>query len=271
MLGLVGAHSLLLRHDPDPGLLEVVLKNLDGMMPGHPDVLALRWLAATRLAGSAGGGAAPATAGDATAESAGGGAAAATAVGAKADSARDAVAASVPEGGAAWPPMLLPSYRALIDMDAAYPSAIADGSVAERAAANLVVQGIWTSWVPLPRRRTMRGGERSQRRVSIAGILPALAEDPSLIDRVSLTDPATTRVAAYLGALAALEGPAGRAERFASLSPQEIGLATTLPAATVERALAGIATAVAPPGGGGRQAASPGGRDFGTITTDKRQ
>lgn len=246
MLGVVAAHSLLLRHEPDMRLLEVVLKNLDGMMPGHPDVVALRWMAATRLAAAGGGGAS---------------------------------AAGVPAGAATWPPMLLPSYRALIDMDAAYPSAIADGSPAERAAANLLVQGVWTSWMPLPpaapdaalpTRRTRRGGPVGAgpggplgagpgalpEAEAVTEVLPAVARDPSLIDKVPLTDPATARVAAYLGGLAALEGPSGRAERFATLSVQEIGLATTLPVATVNRALARIATAMAPP------VAPPGGMRF---------
>lgn len=229
MLGLIGAHSLLLRDALDTDLLNVVLNNLDGMMPGHPDVVALRWMAATRLAVAGGGGAS---------------------------------AAGVPAGGATWPPMLLPSYRALIDMDAAYPSAIADGSPAERAAANLLVQGVWTSWMPLPpaapdaalpTRSTRRGGPVDAgpgalpEAAAVTEVLPALASDPSLIDKVPLTDPATARVAAYLGGLAALEGPSGRAERFATLSVQEIGLATTLPVATVNRALARIATAMAPP------------------------
>lgn len=209
MLGLIGAHSLLLRDAPDPDLLNVVVNNLEGMLPGHPDVLALRWIAATRGAAGA---------------------------------SRDASAAGAPGGGATWPPMLLPSYRGLIDMDAAHPNAISDGSVAERAAANLLVQGVWTSWLPLP-----LAPPPGPRGADVAGVLPLLARDPSLIENVPLADPATARVAGYLGALAALEGPAGRVERFASLSAQEIGLATTLPVSTVNRALARIATALAPP------------------------
>lgn len=228
MLGIVGAHSLLLRADTDPGLLEIVLSNLENMVPGHPDVIALRWMAAARRGGA----------------------------GVGASTVRMPPAQPAP--AAIWPPMMLPSYRALIEMDAAHPTAIADGSPAERAAANLLIQGIWTNWMPLPpvppglspeppRRRI----GRARRGLAAAAVLPALSREPALIERVPLEDPATARVAGYLGALAALEGPTGRAERFATLTREEIGLATTLPAATVDRAMASIAAAVTPGGGAG--------------------
>lgn len=41
MLGILAAHVLLLEAKPDLGTLKTVLKNLDGLIPGHPDVLAL--------------------------------------------------------------------------------------------------------------------------------------------------------------------------------------------------------------------------------------
>lgn len=45
MLGVLGAHLLLLAPDPDRALVEAVVKNLDILLPGHPDVTALKlWL-----------------------------------------------------------------------------------------------------------------------------------------------------------------------------------------------------------------------------------
>ena len=60
-------------------------------------------------------------------------------------------------------------------------------------------------------------------------------------------DPATERVAGYLAALAAFEGPEARADRFAALSQDEIALATTLPSASVRQALWRIGGALPPP------------------------
>lgn len=47
MLGIIGAHTLLLERKPNAGLLELVLENLAGLVPGHPDVVALRNMAVT--------------------------------------------------------------------------------------------------------------------------------------------------------------------------------------------------------------------------------
>jgi hypothetical protein len=242
MLGIVGAHSLLLRPEPDSRLLDVVLNNLEDLVPGHPDVLALRWIAANRAADR---------------------------------SRADAAAARVPAGGVWWPPMLLPSYRGLIAMDASHRNAIADGSPAELAAANLLVQGLWTTWKPILTTDAIAadavGAERpppaGAHGVAVADLLPTLARKPSLIEGITRTDPAAARVAAYLGGLAALEGPIGLPRRFAELSPQEIGLATTLPVATVDRALAHIAAALpAVVGGSGGSGGSGGGlRGLGGI------
>jgi hypothetical protein len=130
-------------------------------------------------------------------------------------------------------------------MDAVDANAIADGTPAERAAANLVVQGLWTSWKPLvagPPPPVLRAATVS------AAILPALGKGPELSDGVAFQDAATTRVAGYLKAVALFEGEKNRAARFDSLSPQEIALATTLPVASVDRALGNIGAAIPPPG-----------------------
>lgn len=46
-----------------------------------------------------------------------------------------------------WPPMLLPSYAALIRLDALKPGTLVAGSVAERAAARLAGTSVWTTWM----------------------------------------------------------------------------------------------------------------------------
>jgi len=54
MLGVLGAHILLLRREPPEDTLATVLGNLDGLLPESPDVAALRLLAAERLGWDAG-------------------------------------------------------------------------------------------------------------------------------------------------------------------------------------------------------------------------
>ena len=49
MLGILGAHALLLRRPIDGSMLDTVLTNLEGLVPGHPDVLALRRLQAEQV------------------------------------------------------------------------------------------------------------------------------------------------------------------------------------------------------------------------------
>lgn len=44
-LGIVGAHAMLLEEQPDLRLLAIVLGNLEALVPGHPDVVALAYLA----------------------------------------------------------------------------------------------------------------------------------------------------------------------------------------------------------------------------------
>jgi hypothetical protein len=223
MLGIVGAHSLLLRSEVDWDVVETVLHNLELMVPGHPDVVALRWRAARRRSGEG-------TPGP-----------------------NGAAVPSVALGGAAWPPTLLASYRALLEMDAIDASAIADGSPAELAASNLLVQGIWTSWAPVefeppppPPPPPAPGAPLAPPAPTAEAVLAGIAGDPSLVDRVRVDDRATARVVGYLTGLGTLEG-SRRSARFAALTPQEIALATTLPVATVERSLTKIGTALGPP------------------------
>lgn len=51
MLGILGAHLLLRRPEPDPGSVEIVLTNLSHLIPDSPDVKALEMMAARRFEG----------------------------------------------------------------------------------------------------------------------------------------------------------------------------------------------------------------------------
>jgi hypothetical protein len=197
MLGIIGTHSLLLRPDPDLELCDTVLENLEGLVPNHPDVAALRWLAAETRS--------PARVPDR--------------------------AQAPPRTTIAWPPLLVASYAALIRRDAADAGTIEDGSVAERAAGDLVATGLWTAWRPLAARpalraRAMDGGER----------LPA---EPEEVRRATIADPATERVAHYLADVAEVR-EATVPDVLDEVEAAQIGVAVGLPSASVERALTAI-------------------------------
>jgi hypothetical protein len=108
MLGIIGAHALLLDAKPNLRQLDEVISNLSHLVRGHPDVRALAWML---------------------------------------EDAKGQRRGTRPAGDAiSWPPMLVASYAAAIRRDADLPGAVADGSSAEDVAAHLIVTGIWTSW-----------------------------------------------------------------------------------------------------------------------------
>jgi hypothetical protein len=112
MLGIVGLHALLVRPGNDADRARRVLETLRDLVPGHPDVSALAWLAEEHAA---------------------------------------ALAGRRPDPGSLdvsvdWPPTLRAGYAALVRLDAIAPGTIADGSGAEGVAAGLVARGIWTTW-----------------------------------------------------------------------------------------------------------------------------
>jgi hypothetical protein len=111
MVGIIGAHALLLEPELDFPRLDLVLGNLDGLVPEHPDVTAL-W----RL------------------------------VQEQADMRGLDHATPHPQTATTWPPMLAASFAALIRLDAHHPGAIARGSGAELVAPVLLDQGVWTTW-----------------------------------------------------------------------------------------------------------------------------
>lgn len=169
MLGLIAAHSMLLEPKVDLRRLEVVLGNLDRLMPIAPDVLALRALgeeAGVKIEGRPG----------------------------------QQVHERAPLH---WPPMLLLGYTALIRSDArSGGKEIAVGSPAQTVADRLTGEGVWTSWTvqehaPMQKRRG-RSRLRPQRRDS------SVADSLRTID---VTGPAAQRVADYLAVVADAETP----------------------------------------------------------------
>lgn len=112
MLGIVGLHALLLYPGDRAKRVARLLEALRELVPGHPDVSALAWLAEEHAATRAGRSPRP-----------------------------EAFTAPVD-----WPPMLRAGYAALLRLDALAPGAIADGSAAEGVAAGLVSRGPWTTW-----------------------------------------------------------------------------------------------------------------------------
>jgi hypothetical protein len=201
MLGIVAAHSLLLAPEPDLRLIDTVLQNLVGLVPDHPDVTALTWMVAE----------------------------------VKSTTRHPDPAQAPPATLVAWPPVLRASYAALIRRDAHDASTITDGSVAERAAAQLVSCGVWTAWQPLeeptPAEIVARGLEEET----------PLPSSPDGIRRAAISDPATKRVARYLADVAEVR-QSNVVEVLGNIPPDQIGVAAGLPAATVERALDEIRT-----------------------------
>ena len=204
MLGVVGAHSLLLRPRVDFEQLDVVLGNLAGLLPGLPDVTALRVLGQeTRAdAGRPGG----------------------------------EIAEHLPP--VVWPPMLVAGYAALVRHDAKIGGGmIVPGSLAESVASSLRGDSIWTAWNATqdrllePRRR--RGGL-----FSLFGG-PDLGE---ALRSIGAPEPAIRKVADYLAGLADLEEPGSFKEMLETEqgNPANIAAATTVPLMVVEDAIQAI-------------------------------
>jgi hypothetical protein len=201
MLGIIGAHSLLLQPNPDLALLDTVLNNLNNLVPRHPDVAALEWLAAE--AGS---------------------------------DTRVPAASEVPASVSVnWPPLLLASYAALIRRDAHDASTIEDDSVAELAAAKLVATDVWTAWRPLDKPGTLAFRERGLPLKLERG----LPDEPDELRRASIPDPATKRIAEYLADYADVR-ETSVSDIVDDVEPSEIGIAVGLPSASVHRGLSEI-------------------------------
>lgn len=146
MLGIVGAHALLLRSEPDLNLLDTVVKNLRELVKDHPDVAALGWMSREEHSQRD-----------------------------LPQGAYDLIRASVK-----WPPMLMASYAALVRLDASQPGAIEDGSTADLVSGRLTRLGPWTAWRrgDRPRRRAAVA-PRSADRMQLPPELVAQYEHPA--------------------------------------------------------------------------------------------
>jgi hypothetical protein len=148
MLGIIGAHVLLIAPRPNLRQLDTVVGNLANLVGDHPDVRALGWLLqdSKRAGGSAGG------------------------------------------SGISWPPMLFASYTAAIHRDAYDPGAIVDGSPAEVLAAHLLVTGLWTTWrqPPAAQRETATRGLGESAPAAADDRDPAVARVLEYVDTVAM-------------------------------------------------------------------------------------
>jgi len=107
MLGILGCHLLLRQTPIDETMIATVLRNLDGLVPGHPDVVALRVLA--RQAGL-----------------------------------KNLTGETPP---VAWPPMLRQGFLALRDEYWQQPKAVQPGSLYDRVRTRVLSGGVWTRWI----------------------------------------------------------------------------------------------------------------------------
>jgi hypothetical protein len=233
MLGIVGAHSLLLEPRFDVPRFETVMRNLRSLVPEHPDVAALSWLGIEARRGPA---------------------------------RRRTTAFPTIEVG--WPPMLAASYSGLVRLDALARGGVVTGSVAEAIAANLVVRGVWTSWRALPtpgraasarprpraaksapkrpaskaipkrssRARDSRGSQASPARARRVGPLAAAVA-------TAAAGSATERVEVYVEEVRRVHGVGTRGEAVEAAGHDQISVATGLPVSSVQRALKGLGNA----------------------------
>jgi hypothetical protein len=107
MLGLLGCHLLLQQTARDNVLVKIVLRNLNALIPGHPDLRALEVMA--RKSGVKG--------------------------------------LQNPISPISWPPMLLSAFMALRNEDWQSPGVIESGSVCDRVRTRVLSGGVWNRWV----------------------------------------------------------------------------------------------------------------------------
>ncbi|MBI5309001.1 MAG: hypothetical protein HZB37_11915 [Planctomycetes bacterium] len=201
MLGIVGAHAMLQRHQKNWSLFDIVLDNLEKLIPGDPDVIALKLLGRHL----------------------------------RNDTSRTSIQSLC------WPPMLYIGYRALIAHDWIENDIIKDGSIAEISAAGLLPESPWTCWLAretssavffdgMPRTTTQIRSVQSL----LHGIAKKLAS-PDSFDfqkRPVLSDMATQRVIRYISDLKNM-GEVVELEKLSLHDFRQIGL----PVASVKKAI----------------------------------
>ena len=107
MLGILGCHLLFQQETLDKVLIATVLKNLDKLIPGHPDLAALKVIARRANVTFLGS--------DVT--------------------------------NVSWPPMIYEGLRALRDQDWAKPGTIREDSLFDRIRARVIPGRAWTRWI----------------------------------------------------------------------------------------------------------------------------
>jgi hypothetical protein len=167
MLGVLGAHSMLLSPSMDLELFDVVLGNLTRLLPGMPDVAALQVLGDEARLGLG----------------------------------RPERLEMVEDLRLEWPPMLLVGYTALIRLDAKRTGAvIVPESPAQSVAGRLIGDGIWTAWstaAPIAGPRRRQRARAWWRRDSAVG---------DALRKLEMPEPTTQLVADYLAQVADAEG-----------------------------------------------------------------
>ncbi|MDG6026870.1 MAG: hypothetical protein E3K40_09260 [Candidatus Brocadia sp.] len=201
MLGIVGAHAILQRHQKDWSLFDIVLDNLEKLVPGDPDVIALGLLGRHLR--------------------------------------NDTSCTGIRY--LCWPPMLYTGYRALIAHDWVENDIIKDGSIAEISAASLLPESPWTCWLgkktsssflhDLTRRMITQipGSRRVLQGIINELVLPDSFDFLKLPD---VSDPAVQRVIRYISDLQNT-GDAGELSKLSLDDFRQTGL----PVASVKKAI----------------------------------
>jgi len=215
MLGIVGAYALLLEPKPRWKTFDIVRRNLQRLVPDHPDVTALFVIGKEK---------------------------------------RDNQARSRVKP-VSWPPMLYYSYRGLILRDPTEPGLILNNSIADQAASRLIQEGPWTRWQSLESAgaqiddellqviRDIRPMVGQPKTLTIPdGVLALPGYDPQVQEPVgSLNDPEVTQVAQYVQQVTLSSYSRGTTEESQELSLQELSKKVGLPVSSVQRAMRTIA------------------------------
>lgn len=211
MLGIVGAHALLQRSQKNWDLFNIVMGNLEKLIPGDPDVTALKLLGRHL----------------------------------RNDLSRTEFQSL------SWPPMLYNGYRALIAHDWIENDIITDGSAAELAAANLLPESPWTCWQAIESKteftfelgavetESFKVLRRTADRVkgshtALRGIveMPVSLDPLDFVDLPDLSDPSVQRVSRYIADMKEM----GETVELENLSLDDFRQ-TGLPVATVKKAI----------------------------------
>jgi len=235
IFGIVGAHSAFLCGSTELDSFDRIMDLLLDRWPRHPDVIALQWMRDERRARIA-----------ATERSSTG----IAKTGELEPPNRDVIPV-------AWPPMMLASYQGLLKADANWEllDVIADKSLAERAAAGLLVGGLWSAWQPVGEPLVETAQVFSTRHLGLFGTSLARLVSACLrlvgqpitsrqwelaIGGWDTTDPTSLLLKDYLKQRVANTEARTVSEFLTRLSAPDISLATGLPVRGVQRVLADI-------------------------------